>query len=329
MTPKVSVVVPLYNKGNYIERALLSIFHQTFRDFEVIVIDDGSTDGGGEVAAKFAGPRLRLLRCENSGPGKARNLGLEYARGELAAFLDADDAWHPEFLTRSVELLDRSGGAAAAVVSGYYDYPSGKSTQPLWAARGLTDGPIKLTPDMNPLFVVHLLAYMSSWSTVARKTAVLKLGGFYAGEKCTYGEDSFLWLKMLINHPIIVNMEPLVNFHREASSLSRSGRLRKVEPLVSAAEEIRKVCPLALRDLLAEVIAIRTLKTACLLGYWGKWREAKQLVRSINVPNLSSLPYYRPSLICTSPIAGVIGAINRFLATPILMTSTRLRRTVN
>ena len=90
-TPTVSVIIPLYNKGKYISRALESVFNQTYTDYEVIVVDDGSTDDGCEVVRRFSDKRLRLIQQTNKGPGAARNTGLRESCGKLLAFLDADD----------------------------------------------------------------------------------------------------------------------------------------------------------------------------------------------------------------------------------------------
>jgi glycosyltransferase involved in cell wall biosynthesis len=94
---RVSVIVPLFNKAKYIERALRSITAQALSDFEVIVVDDGSTDGGARIAESHPDPRFRLIRQPNAGPGAARNHGAAEARAPYLAFLDADDAWrsHP------------------------------------------------------------------------------------------------------------------------------------------------------------------------------------------------------------------------------------------
>ena len=119
MPVRVSVIIPLYNKAPYVRRALDSVAAQTFTDFEVIVVDDGSTDGGAELVAAYGDSRVRLLRQANAGPGAARNRGIAEARGDILAFLDADDVWLPVFLEESMRLLDRYGAEVATVTSGY------------------------------------------------------------------------------------------------------------------------------------------------------------------------------------------------------------------
>src|SRR5687767_11003972 len=91
--PWFSVVVPLYNKRSFIRRAVVSVLSQSFTDFELIVVDDGSTDGSFEEIRDIADPRLRLIHQRNQGEGLARNTGMAAARGVWIAFLDADDMW--------------------------------------------------------------------------------------------------------------------------------------------------------------------------------------------------------------------------------------------
>ena len=276
---RVSVVIPLYNKAPYIGRALDSALAQTFADFEVIVVDDGSTDGGGEVVAARGDRRVRLIAQANAGPGAARNRGLSAASGEYISFLDADDEWLPGFLAASVARLDGQGPEVAAACSGYFEFPSGRSTEPLWRRRRLTDGVHRLGPGTRTRFAVHLMAYMSPWSTLLRADAVRRWGGFFDRRKCLYGEDSFLWLKVLLNESVVVGMEPLVRYHTEASALSRRLRgPRPIEPMLTDPEEIEAACPDDLRGLLRRVLALRALKTACRQAAWGRWRDSRALL---------------------------------------------------
>ena len=98
MIPQVSVVIPLYNKAPYIDRALRSVLAQTFQDFEVIIVDDGSTDGGAKIVKSTTDKRIKLIQQKNSGVSAARNRGIQESKSKLIAFLDADDEWKSRFL---------------------------------------------------------------------------------------------------------------------------------------------------------------------------------------------------------------------------------------
>jgi hypothetical protein len=305
----VSVVIPLFNKGSYIVRCLESVASQTFADFEVIVVNDGSTDDGAELAESFADDRVRVISQTNRGPGYARNRGVDAARGELVAFLDADDEWLPSYLSESVRLL-ASKPEAATVSSGYFEMPSGLSTERMWRERGIRPGIHRLGTETDPMLAVHMLAYMSPWSTVVRIEAFRKHGGFYEKSRCLYGEDAFLWLKILLNEPVLFNLSPAVRFHRDASELS--GNLaapRPVEPFLSEPEEMEKSCPEELKPLMRKILAIRAYKTACVLGLWGNRQRAVDLRRRFRSPGMYRLPYFWASLVCASPVGGTIGHV--------------------
>src|SRR5512143_913149 len=94
---RVGVVIPLYNKGTLVRRALNSVLGQTFQNFEVVVVDDGSTDEGPDVVRECSDSRVRLIQQANAGPGAARNRGARETQAPLLAFLDADDEWMPRF----------------------------------------------------------------------------------------------------------------------------------------------------------------------------------------------------------------------------------------
>lgn len=104
--PAVSVVIPAYNRVHCVAAAVESVFTQTFRDFEIIAVDDGSSDGTHEVLRSF-GDRIRLIRQENHGVSSARNTGVRVARGKWIAFLDSDDRWHPDKLERQIAALEK------------------------------------------------------------------------------------------------------------------------------------------------------------------------------------------------------------------------------
>lgn len=115
----VSVIVPVFNVAAYLVEALDSVIHQTYENLEIIIIDDGSTDGAGEICEAYAGRdgRIRLIHQENKGLSSARNVGLNAMTGEAVAFLDPDDAYDPFFIERSVSAMVREG---ADLVIGRY-----------------------------------------------------------------------------------------------------------------------------------------------------------------------------------------------------------------
>jgi len=106
--PKVSIIIPTYNYKKYIGNAVDSVLNQSFKDFEIIVVDDGSNDDTKEFIQKQYSHEVRYYYQENKGPGAARNLGLEYTRGEHIVFLDADDFFLPQNLEIKITLLDQN-----------------------------------------------------------------------------------------------------------------------------------------------------------------------------------------------------------------------------
>ena len=104
--PKVSVVMPAYNYGRFLGEAIQSVLDQTFQDFELIVVDDGSTDNTKEVIGSFTDRRIKYIYQQNRGVSTALNVGISASRGEYIALLDADDIWLPHNLEKGVEVLD-------------------------------------------------------------------------------------------------------------------------------------------------------------------------------------------------------------------------------
>lgn len=308
----VSAVLPLYNKAPFITRALHSIAAQTYRNFEAIIVDDGSADGSGDIAASYPDPRFRVIHQPNAGPGAARNRGVREAKGEIIAFLDGDDEWLPGFLEKSLDFLVKSGEAAACVTSSYLEYPRNVSTTPVWSERGLKSGIFRADTSTDAMRFVHALAFMSPCSTVVRTDVFRKWGGFYEN-RCLYAEDAYFWMKILLNETVAFQLEePLVRVHTEASNLSNNAvRSTPVEPFLTDPAGVESACPPPLRRLLAETLAIRAFKRACVLGYWGKWREGSALRKRFSISGGSKLPYWLPSALAATPLGAVAGKAAR------------------
>ena len=311
---KVSTIVPVYNKARYISRCIQSVLTQTFSEFELILVDDGTTDESIAIARSFSDPRIRIIQQPNQGPGSARNTGISRAKGHFCAFLDADDAWLPNYLQESLALLE-DDSSVAAVVSGYFEFPAGLSKERYWKKRGISNEIVSLLPSHSPIHLVAMLAYMSCWSTVARKDALLKWGGFYERDRCVYAEDSFLWLQILLNERVRFSTTPRVQFHREASELSKiQTGPRPIEPFLVNPEPIRTSCPEQLMPLLEKFLAIRAFKTSCVLAYWGDWKRARALF--LNYAHLKNwtLPLFTPAAALTNPVGATFARAIRYIA---------------
>ena len=124
--PKVSIIIPTYNYRKYVRNAINSVLEQSFRDFEIIVVDDGSTDDTKDIIQERYAPEVRYYYQENKGPGAARNLGLKYTRGEYIVFLDADDLFLPQNLETKITLLDEKPGISWAFSDVIFQDESGE-----------------------------------------------------------------------------------------------------------------------------------------------------------------------------------------------------------
>lgn len=262
--PAVSVIVPLYNKRATIARTVDSILAQTHADFELIIVDDGSTDDGADlVERQYDDARIRVVRQTNAGPGAARNRGVELAQAPLISFLDADDEWCPTFLETALATLAAHPDCAAFTAS----FLIGREPIDRWEelrAYGFVEGPWRLTPDIPRDDLRLCQAAFSSSSAVYRREAVEAYGGFYTGERCTFGEDLYLWIQILLNHAIYRHMEPLAHYHTEDSDLgigAREGRL-PLEPIMTRPAPIRAACPPQLADTLELWLAQHAARVA-------------------------------------------------------------------
>jgi glycosyltransferase involved in cell wall biosynthesis len=186
MPPLFSVVIPAYNRGPALAETLRSALDQTFADFEILVVDDGSTDDTAAVAESFA-PAVRVLRKANGGVGSARNLGIAEAKGEYIAFLDADDLWFPWTLAtyaRAIAEHDRPTRLYAPNVSSAPGDDLSHLRPEPFAARAWPDYLAEGAPGFD--------AYPSS--CVARRDALLATGGFF--EHRHHMEEADCWLRL-------------------------------------------------------------------------------------------------------------------------------------
>jgi len=219
---KVSVIIPTYNRRDAVQRALESAFSQTYRDFEVLVIDDGSTDDTRSVLEGRAG--VRYLFQENAGPAKARNLGICQARADLIAFLDSDDVWWPEFLKTQVEVMDRYREVALVCARSAV----GKKT-----SRYFPLAQDVIVGDLYPKLYEE--SFMRTPATVVRRSCLLAVGCF--NEAYSWSEDQDLWLRIAKQHQIAYVNRCLVNIGRQGDNIS-SDLLRPLDVHLRVAVEV-------------------------------------------------------------------------------------------
>lgn len=217
---KVSVVVPVYNLEKYIEKTILSILNQTLKEFEVIIVDDGSTDSSHEICTRFMeqDPRISLYRQDNDGaPGKARNVGLSKAQGETVIFFDGDDIMHPSMLEEMVFCLKQSEADAVICNFEMIDEEHNKIGQ-----ANIKEISKKTPTDYQTYFDLWPFPCNKLYSTAfLRNTKVLFL------EK-VFGQDLGFYYSILAHEPKIQLIEKnLLSYLVREGSITKNKKTRK------------------------------------------------------------------------------------------------------
>jgi glycosyltransferase involved in cell wall biosynthesis len=209
--PRVSVVVPVHDGEEHVADALASVLAQTVDDLELIVVDDGSTDGTAEVVAGFTDSRVVVVRQENRGLPAARNAGIGVARGEAIAFLDHDDVWLPGKLAAQLELLDRCEACCAQ----FEEVDEELRTVLRWDE--LADRYPFERVDARVLVERGNLVAGSGSAVLARTAAVREAGGF--DERLVAAEDLDLWYRLARRQPIERVQVVLVRIRRRSDQM--------------------------------------------------------------------------------------------------------------
>lgn len=226
-----SVIIPLYNKAAYVEKAIRSVLDQTYREFELIVVDDGSTDDGSAKVKRlfstltppFGG--WGAVSQPNQGVSVARNNGVKVAKYDYIAFLDADDWWEPVFLEEMKGLIEEFP-EAGIYGSSYYIVKNGRKRV----------APIGVAPDFKSGIINYCRVYastlcmpLSSISVIIPKAIFEQEKGFKPGLKL--GEDFDLWIRMALNYPVAFLNKSLAYYNQDVELEDRAigGKLYEVE----------------------------------------------------------------------------------------------------
>lgn len=221
---KFSVIIPLYNKAPYVRKAVESVIKQTFGNWELIVVDDGSTDGGGDVVRSFSDNRIRFVKQENAGVSVARNRGVAKSTAPYICFLDADDWWEPTFLEEMAKLIAEYPDAGIYGTN-YYIVKNGKRRlAPIGVEEGFVEG------EVNYCQVYAKTLCMPLWTgAVCMPRAVFNIaGGFPAGIKL--GEDFLLWIQVALKHKVVLLNKPLSNYNQDVDSSFRGTHNKRYDP---------------------------------------------------------------------------------------------------
>lgn len=223
---KFSVIIPLYNKAPYVTKAIGSVLSQTFTDFELVIVDDGSRDDSAQIAEKAIAGRgnCRLIRQENAGVSVARNNGVALSQGEYLCFLDADDWWAPTFLEEMAKLIDEFPDAG--IYGTGYTIVNETKRKTRIAPIGVETGFGKGYINYCQVYAKTLAMPLTSISVAIPRLVFDEMKGFPKGIKL--GEDFLLWIRIALKHKVAFLNKPLAYYNQDVDAANRGvGRLHK------------------------------------------------------------------------------------------------------
>lgn len=233
----ISVVIPLYNKEQSIPSTLQSVLKQTYQDFEIVIVNDGSTDHSVEEVAKVTDPRIRLIHQKNAGVSAARNRGIEEAGGEYIAFLDADDEWKSDYLKIQYKLTQKYPECCVFTCNYEFKDTQGKVTPtiirklPFKGEDGILSNYFEVSSCSHPP--------ICSISIMVKKNAIQSIGGFPIGIKS--GEDLLTWARLACRYSIAFYTIPLATFIFDEQHFNEDQRKRMPEEIDYVGSELAKL----------------------------------------------------------------------------------------
>jgi len=283
--PKISVVMPLYNKQREVGRTLFSVLKQTMQDFELLIVNDGSTDGGPDVVRSVKDRRIRIIDQSNRGVSAARNKGIEEANCDVIAFLDADDEWEPDFLETVLHLRTKFPGCDVFATSYWFSNKEGSRRRPI--IHNVPEDPWEGI--LNGYFTIAAKSDPPLWTSAVcvTKRAIASIGGFPVG--IYSGEDLLTWARLAVNYEIAYANRPCAIHWNPESISDRPGRVPQ-RPDIVGNELIR---------LMNESPARRTRG---IKEYIGLWHQMRAIIyfqlgdRKSSLDESKESALYRPSL---------------------------------
>lgn len=252
-----SVIIPVHNKAPHLERSIYSVLNQSYPKFELIVIDDASSDNSLTIIESFTDSRIRIAKRTQPGPGgyAARNLGVEMANSEWISFLDADDEWEYDYLENVSKLLLNSD--KCDIVATNWDHVYGKEVVGNLYFKKFTEEIVSF--DLTDFFKNNYFMWTSA--VTIRRTLLLKVGGF-PEKRCKRGGDVDTWIRCLDESKtnLWIN-KTLAHYHRDTVNRVTDNKSNPVSHIcsLSSIQEIRaktknKALLVAIDDFLAKVV---------------------------------------------------------------------------
>jgi glycosyltransferase involved in cell wall biosynthesis len=244
--PKVSVIIPIYNAEQYISETIRSVLDQTFQDFELLAVDDGSPDKSVEVCQQFTDPRIKIIRQANRGLSGARNTGIRHAEGEYIAFLDADDIWRPQKLEKHVEHLE-----SRPLVGISFSYSA--FINEFGALTGLCQKPKKLK-DITPSYILCRNPVGNGSAAMIRRAVFEQIkypndihgveDYYYFDENFRQAEDVDFWMRVAVttNWQLEGIPEVLTLYRINSGGLSANA-LQQLEGLEKVIQKTQSYAP--------------------------------------------------------------------------------------
>lgn len=243
---KVSVIIPVYNAEKYIAATVKSVFSQTYKNFEIIIIDDGTPDNSVKICQQFNDSRIKIIHQRNRGLPGARNTGIRHAQGDYLAFLDADDIWLPEKLEKHVEHLNNSPTVGISFCYSAFINEQGNST-------GICQKPRKLY-DITPSYVLCRNPVGNGSAAVIRREVFEDIKfqdnlygtieDFYFDERLRRAEDIECWLRISIRtHWRHEGIPEVLTYYRITSSGLSANALTQLRALEEVVEMTRSYAP--------------------------------------------------------------------------------------
>ena len=243
---KVSVIIPVYNVEKYVAATIKSVLSQTYENFEILIIDDGSPDGSLAICQQFKDSRIKIIRQKNRGLAGARNTGIRHASGDYLAFLDADDIWVPEKLEKHVHHLNNSPTVGISFCYSSFIDEQGNST-------GLYQKPRKLY-DITPSYVLCRNPVGNGSVPVIRREVFQDIKfqdnlhgtveDYYFDESLRRAEDIECWLRISIQtHWRHEGIPEILTLYRVTSGGLSASALKQLEALEKVVEKTRSYAP--------------------------------------------------------------------------------------